>query len=158
MAAPKTWIIDEEYPALTMDEMVESVSDTCARRVMNDEDYAEFREKREARLSGKRTYGKIFENKTYEMGMIEVGMGASGTYWTDRDPYEVVRVVSDKTVDIRELDVQITGGDWIDPEYTLHSNEKNPIVRVRKTKTGWKTSDGKRIFFGYARYYRDPSF
>jgi hypothetical protein len=141
-----------------MDEMVESVSDECARRLMNDEDYAEFREKREAKLNGTRTYGKLFENKPSEMGKIEVGMGASGTYWTDRDPYEVIRVVSDQTVDIRPLDVKITGGDYLDPEYTLHSNENYPLERVRRTKTGWKTKTGKRIFFGYARYYRDPSF
>lgn len=92
------------------------------------------------------------------MMQISVGMGASGTYWTDLTPFEVVRVVSDKTVDIRKMDVEITGGDWLDPEYTLHSNEKNPVTRVRRTKTGWKTADGMRIRFGEARYYRDPSF
>ena len=105
-----------------------------------------------------RTYGKLFENKPSKTGKIEVGMGASGTYWTDLTPFEVVRVVSDKTVDIRELDVEITGGDWLDPEYNLHSNEQYPIKRVRKTKTGWKPADGMRIRFGGARYYRDPSF
>lgn len=89
---------------------------------------------------------------------ISVGMGASGTYWTDLTPFEVVRVVSEKTVDIRELDVKITGGDWLDPEYELHSNEKYPVKRVRKTKRGWRTADGMKIYFGTARYYRDPSF
>lgn len=89
---------------------------------------------------------------------ITVGMGASGTYWTDMTPFEVVRVVSDKTVDIRELKVKITGGDWLDPEYELLPDPKMPIKRVRKTKTGWKTADGMRIYFGHARYYRDPSF
>ena len=89
---------------------------------------------------------------------IEVGMGASGTYWTDMTPFEVVRVVSDKTVDIRELDVKITGGDWIDPEYELIPNEANPVVRVRHTKHGWQTASGMKIFFGHARYYRDPHF
>lgn len=89
---------------------------------------------------------------------IEVGMGASGTYWTDLTPFEVVRVVSDKTVDIRELDVKITGGDWLDPEYELHPNSSHPVKRVRKGKYGWKTADGMKIYFGHARYYRDPSF
>ena len=89
---------------------------------------------------------------------ITVGMGASGTYWTDLTPFEVVRVVSDKTVDIRELKVKITGGDWLDPEYELLPNENNPVIRVRKTKTGWKTASGMKIYFGHARYYRDPSF
>ena len=89
---------------------------------------------------------------------IEVGMGASGTYWTDFTPFEVVRVVSDKTVDIRELDVKITGGDWLDPEYELIPNPERPVVRVRKTKNGWRTASGMKIYFGNARYYRDPSF
>lgn len=89
---------------------------------------------------------------------IKVGMGASGSYWTDVYPYEVVRVVSDKTVEIRQMDVEITGGDWLDPEYELISNEAFPIIRVRKGKYGWKTKDGMRVKFGEARYYRDPSF
>lgn len=89
---------------------------------------------------------------------IEVGMGASGTYWTDMTPYEVVRVVSAKTIDIRELDVEITGGDWLNPEYKLFSNDKNPVVRARLGKRGWKLADGKKIYVGHARYYRDPSF
>lgn len=89
---------------------------------------------------------------------IEVGMGASGTYWTDMTPYEVVRVVSAKTIDIRELDVEITGGDWLDPEYKLMSNDERPIVRARLGKMGWKLSCGKKIYVGHARYYRDPSF
>lgn len=105
-----------------------------------------------------RTYGKLFENGPSKTGKIEVGLGASGTYWTDQTPFEVVRVVSDKTVDIRKLDVKITGGDWLDPEYELYSNERYPVKRVRKTKTGWKTADGMKIRFGYASYYRDPSF
>lgn len=89
---------------------------------------------------------------------IEVGMGATGSYWTDCYPFEVVRVVSDKTVDVRELDVKIVGGDWLDPVYELHQNQQNPVKRVRKTKYGWKMADGMKVFFGGARYYRDPSF
>ena len=89
---------------------------------------------------------------------IEVGMGASGTYWTDLTPYEVVRVISDKTIEIRELAVKITGGDWIDPEYELLVDENNRIERARLGKMGWKLADGKKIRVGHARYYRDPSF
>lgn len=89
---------------------------------------------------------------------IEVGMGASGTYWTDLTPYEVVRVISEKTIEIRELEVEITNGDWYDPEYNLISDDENPILRARRCKSGWKLSDGKKIYVGHARYYRDPSF
>lgn len=88
---------------------------------------------------------------------IEVGMGACGTYWTDYTPFEVVRIVSEKTVEIRELEVEIVGGDWLDPEYVLYKTDR-PVERVRKCKNGWRTSNGMRIYFGNARYYRDPSF
>lgn len=89
---------------------------------------------------------------------IEVGMGASGTYWSDMTPYEVVRVISDKTIELRELEVEITGGDWLDPEYKLISNDERPVERARLGKMGWKLRDGKKIYVGHARYYRDPSF
>lgn len=89
---------------------------------------------------------------------IEAGMGASGTYWTDRKPFEVVRVISNKTIEIRELDVEMTGGDWLDPEYKLYSNENHPIARARLGKMGWKLADGMKIYIGHASYYRDPSF
>ena len=89
---------------------------------------------------------------------IEAGMGASGTYWTDMTPYEVVRVISDKTIELRELDVEITGGEWFDPEYKLISNNEYPVERARLGKMGWKLRDGKKIYVGHARYYRDPTF
>lgn len=102
---------------------------------------------------------KLFNEVAREQGQaIEVGMGASGSYWTDVHPFEVVRVISNKTIEIRQLDVEITGGDWLDPEYELYSNDENPIERARMTKMGWKTSSGMKIWVGYARYYRDPSF
>lgn len=102
---------------------------------------------------------KLFKEVERAQGQsIEVGMGATGGYWTDRYPYEVVRVVSDKTIEVRELEVKIVGGDWLDPEYELYSNDKNPVVRVRHCKYGWKSADGMKFGIGHARYYRDPSF
>lgn len=102
---------------------------------------------------------KEFNEIPYKNGQaIEAGMGASGTYWTDVSPYEIVRIISNKTIEIRELDVEIVGGDWLDPVYKLISNDENPIVRARFGKMGWKTADGKKIYIGHARYYRDPTF
>lgn len=98
-----------------------------------------------------------FENKEYSQ--ITVGMGATGSYWTDCYPYEVVRIISDKTIEIRRLDSEmVEGTDWLDQEYNLFSNDTNPIERARKCKTGWRTSGGMKISLGYAREYRDPSF
>ena len=61
---------------------------------------------------------------------IEIGMGASGTYYSDLTPYEVVRVISDKTIEIRELDIEITGGDWIvsyEEEYSQTHKERGQM-------------------------------
>ena len=101
---------------------------------------------------------KKFEEIERKGNEIVVGMGATGRYWTDCYPFEVVRVISDKTVEIRALDEKMISGDWLDAEYEYYVNESHPVERVRKTKMGWKTKDGMRVGFGGARYYRDPSF
>ena len=44
----KTWIVDADYPAMSMTEMVENVTRECARRLMNDEDYHEFCDRQDA--------------------------------------------------------------------------------------------------------------
>jgi len=104
------------------------------------------------------TNTKAFENKEWNMDDgIQVGMGATGWYWTDRYAYEVVRVISDKTVEIRRLNATLVGN-WLDQDYTYEANEDAPVERVRKCKNGWKTSNGMRVAFGVASEYRDPSF
>lgn len=111
-----------------------------------------------AAINGVTKAGLFVEVEKKDGQLIEVGMGASGTYWSDMTPFEVVRVVSGKTIEIRELEVKIVGGDWLDPEYELYHREDRPVERVRKCKNGWKTSSGMKIYIGHARYYRDPSF
>ena len=98
------------------------------------------------------------EFKQIESEELKVGMGCSGTFYTDLTPFEIVRVISDKTIEVRKLDVEITKPDLEDPEYKLYINEENPIVRVRKCKNGWKMANGMRIGIGNAIYYRDPTF
>ena len=102
----------------------------------------------------------VFIEKERKQGQpIEVGMGATGSYWTDAYAYEVVRVVSDKTVEIRRLDaVHKEGTDCLDEEYDYFSNDERPVERVRRCKMGWKAKGGMKVHFGYAREYRDPCF
>lgn len=101
------------------------------------------------------------EQLKHEHG-IYVGMQASGTYWTDRTPFEVVAVSpSGKTITIREMDWKIVSGQEYNgsAEYEYISNENNPVMTVRFSKhKGWKTPDGMRISFGAARRYFDPHF
>ncbi|MBO5917250.1 MAG: hypothetical protein J6Q14_00580 [Oscillospiraceae bacterium] len=39
---PKTYIVDPDFPGLTLQELAEQVHPQCARRLLNDEEYAEF--------------------------------------------------------------------------------------------------------------------
>ena len=51
---------------------------------------------------------KFIEKERIENQAIEAGMGATGRYWSDIYAYEVVRVISDKTIEIRSSTEIIT--------------------------------------------------
>lgn len=89
-------------------------------------------------------------------------------YHTDCTPFEVVKVISDKTVEVREMDTtQIkfpqefyAGGfaghfaDNHNQEYEYKSNTDNPVIRIRKGKKGWSNgqffmSDEPYKFYDY---------
>ena len=78
--------------------------------------------------------------------------------YSDIDPFEVVRVVSDKTIEIREMTAEqnpavkptfTVGGfsahsdnvqDWF-----IKSNPANPVIRIRLGKHGWKDAHGRKF-------------
>lgn len=78
--------------------------------------------------------------------------------YTDINPFEVVRVVSDKTIEVREMQATrsaafkpefIAGGFGVictneaDQEWDVISNEAEPIIRIRLNKAGkWKDARG----------------
>lgn len=83
--------------------------------------------------------------------------------YSDVTPYEVVRVVSDKTIEIREMDAKrdesvklewIAGGfsghclNQRDQEWFITSDEKAPVIRIRLGKRGWKDKFGRRYELG----------
>lgn len=80
--------------------------------------------------------------------------------WTDINPYEVVKVISEKTIEIREMDAEkddsvkmefVQGGfSFIctndrDQKWHIKPNQNNRVIRIRFGKKGWKSSDGKRF-------------
>jgi len=80
--------------------------------------------------------------------------------YSDINPYEVVRVVSDKTIEVREMDAQRDESvklDWVvggfsgvclnqrDQNWLITSNAQNPVVRIRLGKQGWKDRHGRRF-------------
>jgi len=79
--------------------------------------------------------------------------------YSDVTPYEVVRVVSDKTLEIREMDAvrdesvklewEVGGfaGHCVnqrEQKWIISSNPSNPVKRIRLGKKGWKDAHGGR--------------
>tara|TARA_R110001592_G_scaffold11777_4_gene57623 strand:+ start:185 stop:493 length:309 start_codon:yes stop_codon:yes gene_type:complete len=80
--------------------------------------------------------------------------------YSDVEPYEVVKVVSDKTIEIRAMDTEqckwkrdfIPGGffghtaNQNEQKWNITSNENNPVFRIRLSKNkGWRNSGGSRF-------------
>lgn len=82
--------------------------------------------------------------------------------YTDVEPFEIVKVVSEKTLEIRAMSTVQTKkptefhkggfvGHFADnrsgQEYTYHSNEDAPVVRIRwsERKGTWQSKHGSRF-------------
>jgi hypothetical protein len=80
--------------------------------------------------------------------------------YSDIDPYEIVRVISDKTIEIREmkterddsvkLDFHVGGfsahcSNQRDQKWTISSDETAPVIRIRLGKRGWKCPHGRKF-------------
>ena len=80
--------------------------------------------------------------------------------YSDVDPYEVIRVVSDKTIEIREMKAErddsvkmefVAGGfaghcvNQQDQKWHISSDESRPVIRIRLGKRGWKCPHGRRF-------------
>lgn len=80
--------------------------------------------------------------------------------YSDIRPFEVIRKVSDKCLEIREMNAErdlsgpelvfIPGGflahcpNQRDQRWTITTNEAAPTTRIRLGKTGWKDASGGR--------------
>lgn len=80
--------------------------------------------------------------------------------YSDVNPYEVVRRVSDKTIEIREMDAERdesvklefhAGGfsahcsNQHEQKWFIKSNPENPVIRIRWSKKGWKDKHGRKF-------------
>lgn len=80
--------------------------------------------------------------------------------YSDVNPYEVIRAVSDKTLEIREMQCDrddsvkmefVVGGfsaiclNQRDQEWFITSDETAPITRIRLGKNGWKDKHGRKF-------------
>lgn len=87
----------------------------------------------------KRLYGSINnrmdENKMY-CDKIEVGTGVTEYQWSDRHPYEVVKVIDQSHIYIRGLDHKLKGGAYSN-DWELVPNEANLIIELQQRKGVW---------------------
>ncbi len=80
--------------------------------------------------------------------------------YSDVTPYEVIRVVSDKTLEVREMNCErdesvkmefVVGGfaghcvNQRDQKWHISSDESSPVIRIRLGKRGWKDAHGRRF-------------
>lgn len=80
--------------------------------------------------------------------------------YSDINPYEIVRVVSDKTLEIREMKAErdqsvklefVPGGfsaicvNDSEQKWHISSDEAAPVTRIRLGKRGWKDAHGRRF-------------
>jgi hypothetical protein len=93
--------------------------------------------------------------------------------WTDVNPYEIVRVVSDKTIEIREMNAKQlpwkrdfhAGGffghtsNQEKQKWEINSNESAPVIKARKRKDGYfHSSAGKHQLSDEPRKFYDYNF
>ena len=84
--------------------------------------------------------------------------------YSDINPYEVVRVISDKTIEVREMDAE-RDPSWTpvfhpggfsahcsnqhEQKWFITSNPDNRVVRIRLQKSGdWKDAQGRKFRLG----------
>ena len=79
---------------------------------------------------------RLEENKMF-CEKIEVGTGMTEYYYSDRHPYEVVEVVDQKHIKVRELDHKHIGDGCMDNHWELISNENNAIKALTKRGNYW---------------------
>lgn len=98
----------------------------------------------------------------------EVGMGVTHCGWSDRDPYEIIEVIDDRHIKVRELGYKLIDGSWQSEhqEYEYISNPNGTVYTLFKNQKGrWVRRVGARgvdnyggWYIGKAEKYYDPCF
>lgn len=70
---------------------------------------------------------------------LEQATHANLHLYSDVYPYEIVRKISDKTLEIRKMNYTLTNNDMSNQEWEISSNKNNPTFRIRLHKNGtWR--------------------
>lgn len=127
-------------------------------------------------------YGSVQNRISAESKMPkpEIGMGVTELMWSDRYPYEVIEVINEKKIRIRELGYERTDKNGISEcqDYRLFSKPDGEVKTLVLRKGKWRDlkkgyvndANGKLVevdtrrlgcdqwLIGRAEMYRDPSF
>lgn len=76
---------------------------------------------------------------------LEQAVYANQKLFGDTYPFEIVRKISDKTIEIREMKAVLIEGGYDNQSWKYNSEENNPIIKLRlRKKGGWKDKKGIR--------------
>lgn len=79
---------------------------------------------------------RIDENKMY-CDEIKVGTGMTKYFYSDREPYEVTKVIDQQHVFVRKLDHKHVGNGEMDNNWELISNPNNPETELQLRNGVW---------------------
>ena len=106
---------------------------------------------------------RLEENKNLEVEKVVGGLLTEFSY-SDRHPYEIVKVENQKSIYIRELGHIKADNVEYSNNWKLYKDETKPIKHLVYRYKRWylKTEDNYfrklNITFGYAEYYYDYEF
>ncbi len=117
--------------------------------------------------------GSAYNKKyAYEVETVEYGY-ANMHGWSDVAPFEIIRVISPKTIELRAMSAELD--DEFKPEfvsggfaghctnqgkqtYKYKSCPEGVVVRARLGKKGWKSSHGRHVLSTEPRKFYDYNF
>lgn len=106
------------------------------------------------------TIEMVKNSKGVEFTRPQVGMGCTLCWWSDRDPYTIIKVsASGKTFWMQEDNARRTDNNGMSDaqSYEYTPNPNGEVRQVRLTTRGWK-SNGQRVAVGHRRKFYDYSF
>lgn len=79
---------------------------------------------------------RLEENKMY-CDEIKVGTGMTEYFYSDSKAYEVVKVIDQNHIFVREYDHKHIGDGQMDNNWELISNPNNPVREIKKVRGYW---------------------
>ncbi len=109
------------------------------------------------------------------MGRPEIvyGTGVTELLYTDREPWQVIKVISDITLEIKHMKSELDASwkpDWVEGGFAGHLRNNSEqrwnisfdpegrTIRIRKQKSGIWVHKGRKFSVGTAKKFHDYNF